>query len=112
MNELYLANSYEGYSITDEQKRAIDAGVAWLLVNGEVNQYMIIKMTDSDEEKSLYIWHANGIGWKGIMNTLNDIAKAAGAASIKFGTARKGWERRAKEYGFEQEKIIYSRRVT
>lgn len=111
MSDLYVAESCEGYSITENQKRAIEEGRAWLLINGEPNQYMIIKLTDSDEEKSLYIWHANGIGWEGIMDTLDSIAKAAGATSIKFGTSRRGWERRAKNYGFEQEKIVYSRRV-
>ncbi len=111
MNDLYLSTNYEGYSITESQKKAIDENRAWLLVNGKPNQYMIVKITDSDEERSLYIWHANGVGWSGVMEILDKMANAANATSIKFGTARKGWERRAKEYGFEQEKVIYSRRV-
>jgi hypothetical protein len=111
LNDLYLAKSYHGYSLTDNQKKAIDEGRAWLLVTGEPNHYLLVKLTDSDEERSLFIWHANGVGWEGVMDTLDNIARSAGATSIKFGTSRRGWERRAKDYGFEQEKIVYSRRV-
>ena len=70
-----------------------------------------MKVTESEGEKSLYIWHAKGVGWEAIMDTLNAFAKSLNATNIKFGTARKGWERLAKKYGFSREKVIYSREV-
>ena len=97
--------------LTEPQKEAIKNGKAWLLVTDDPNQYIVIKMVFSDGERSLHIWHAEGVGWIGAMDTLVEIAKSAGAKAIKFGTSRKGWERRASHYGFEPEKTIYSRRI-
>ena len=111
LETLYLADDPESYPLTDKQMEAVSNGEAWLLTNGRKNNYILVKITVSEGEKSLFIWHANGIGWVGIMDTLESLAKSAGATSIKFGTSRRGWERRAKNYGFTQEKVVYSREV-
>ncbi|HCO58901.1 MAG TPA: hypothetical protein DIT58_01810 [Porticoccaceae bacterium] len=111
MRKLFLSEDVDSLPLTDVQKEAIRSGKAWLLVTDDPNQYLVIKMTESNGEKSLYIWHAEGIGWIGAMEVIEQIAKAAGAVSIKFGTNRRGWERRAAHYGFSPEKVIYSREV-